>query len=177
MDVTTMKRHGLEARVREWSASAINAVTLRNPQSIHLDELLEDYDRAAAEALLFDAFEYLTRNIQPQAASLAPIGLLPLLPSQQLDTSVPTRPFELDAAEPPAIYVIERDALKLLDVTEAYCCPLNLNLSTPKEVSGYVYAYYRCSRDAESIARGWEYSRGVYLIHYPTSLLTGVETP
>jgi hypothetical protein len=66
--------------------------------------------------------------------------------------------------EPPIIYLLEREALKRLDVAEEYKIPVSLNLAKIESVQFSVY--YRCYRDKMGIENNWEFSKALYIKCY-----------
>jgi hypothetical protein len=131
-----------------------------------------EYRPEQALAIGLSALLILVEAIGDRLHDLMPLLVLPLEPSPRLDVGTPARAeyARQSTPEPPSVYILARDAFKCWDAVEDYRLPLD-DEELAVVGGGILVAYYRCFRDFEARANGWEYARCVYVGYFPSNMV------
>lgn len=173
MDGAQVNQTEIDLKVESWLSAAIRSVTPRNPESIHIDDLLGLSAPRNAVALGVRCYSKLIRLLDGHELDrLLPVLTIPLRASERLDpVAVPwSRAEEEASSEPPSIYVVCREVAGMLQEAEEYRCPIEPSHRLP-ELGVKYSSYYRCFRWIEGLANDWEFERVIYLETYPSSLV------
>ncbi|MGW4116856.1 hypothetical protein ACWEFJ_38785 [Actinosynnema sp. NPDC004786] len=154
--------------MRAWLDAAVAGPNYRKHgfDSVHIDELIDDYTESRALALGFDLLDELVRAYEPQAANMMASLAIVLSYEDHMDLSAPEAAHlagAWDGFTPPDIYVQARAPRLVPYVVEEYKKPYPTGTFTAPY--GIYYAYYRCHRQSDSV----EYTRAVYVEHYPAA--------
>jgi hypothetical protein len=123
-------------------------------------EHLADADPPRSAAAAADLLTRVATTLGEAGATGALRLAVPLGHADRLDTTVPsTVPWPPVGIEPPSFYYLEPRFLLLPDDREEYRCP-----HAGAEIEGAgLLAVYACGRDPLSRARGWGYTRTLWL--------------
>jgi hypothetical protein len=166
-----MTTNSLERQVQQWAEVGLARLSIRDPVTIHLDQLLgKKLKEKEALAVSLQVFRILVEQVRRRGTPAQPGLVIPLVfHGTKLEADVPVDLHSLEIQihhrEPPSLYLLDWEALKYLEVCEEYKAPLRFHLIEPP--SEGVYVYYREFRDAESIEHNWEFARCIYVEYYP----------
>ena len=156
------------ALVAKKVAALAPSVEIRNPEHFHLDELF-DVPVPPGEVLGIcrDLLEAAVKALGPRAGDLQALVIISLEPSQSLELEPPGKAELLaelasEDVEPPALYLMSRDAWKLAVRQEEYRRPLAI----PEFVRDDWYPEYRTQRpDPDDMC-----FRSIWVSHIPADL-------
>ena len=161
----------LRQRIELWVEANLGSVSVRNPVSNHLDEVLgRPVERPDIIDLSLHAYAILVDQMQKLRMPAQPVLVIPLRSeSIRLEATVPQDLPSIKSlwrqVEPPSLYLFSWDASRLLEVCEEYRAPLVFD-PMPPPIAG-TYAYYREFRDMAGIENNWEFTKGVYVEYFP----------
>jgi len=164
----------VENLIKQWLVTNLPTVSVTNPVTIHLDELIGDtiFEKNTLTVSI-DVYQTLVEQLVALETPVKPGLVIPLVSSsRKLTMKVPLNLEELihqrDQNEPPSLYLIDWRPNKTRVVCEEFHTPLSFNLLT---IGNQVYSYYREFRYSLGIKNNWEYSRAVYVEFFPDGLL------
>ncbi len=125
-------------------------IAIDSPEHVHLDRLFKE--RVPAEAVLgvcADLLDSAVRELGARTAEIQAMVIIPLEPSATLQVEPPSQSKLLkelanEKLEPPALYLMKREAWKLIVRQEEYRRPLPI----PAFVRDRWYPEYRTMRSA-----------------------------
>lgn len=153
-------------RLRSWVTATIAGAYFceHGYDSIHLDDLVDDYSEADAVEVAFRVFGDLIRCYEDYANDVAAMLVIVLSYEDQLNLQAP-RPGEIAASwdhfTPPVIYLEARKPDLIPCLAEEYRKSFAEGVFAAPH--GVCHGYYRCHRNEGST----EFTRGVYVKHYP----------
>lgn len=149
-----------------WARTAIIRLEDGSFHSAHLDDILDG--KAVTELdLVLDAYAATIRELDDYSQIVMVALALPLAASKALVTDPPSiSGTDLYSGEPPSLYLFSRKYFgHVPNQMEEYRIPIS-DVAVPVQ-RGHVHAFYATTRDALARESGWEYSRTVWLMHYP----------
>jgi hypothetical protein len=160
----------MNQKIQDWLELSSKSVSVRNPISIHIDDLLgAQLEKDDIVNISTKAFLSLNKQIGQQQLTVIPLLVIPLrVIGNELSLAAPANLPILKnqlGDEPPSLYLLSRDSLRLTEACEEYKYPLPFELipSLPKDV----YVYFREFRNSQAIKNQWEFSRCVYVQRNP----------
>lgn len=164
----------LEKAIEQWSTKNIDQVSINNPISNHLDEILGiKIPRYETIATSCRAFGYLAELIKKTQHRVKPTLVIRLLTiSANLGMNVPYSWEAIEdqlTHEPPSLYLLDWEIVKGYTVREEFSSPLPFQLM--EEIPDKIYVYYKEFRSAEDIENNWEVARGIYIEYFPNGLI------
>jgi hypothetical protein len=154
----------LRSTVKKWVRDNINEVRLKNPVSIHINELIDETIKPTKIIeKSIEAFEIVVSSLnEDELVKIKPILTCPLNPVEEF--SVEMKDWEnclKDISdEPPSIYLQDRNSEKLLEAVEEYRIPISSPII--KTINYRPYSFYRIFRNMDAIKNDWEYERCIY---------------
>lgn len=173
MESAVMDGQAIADKVASWCQVTRPLVTVRNPQSVHLDDLVGSaYDPSAMLRVGLAALHSLATLLDADAAGIMPVLVVPLGSADALDVRVPpVSEYSIQIAEESAgLYLVMRDSKIFWESIEEYRVPLS-DLVVPSARGGRYVSYYRCFRGSEALENDWEYERCVYVEYYCDALI------
>ncbi len=163
----------LDRKVEDWIKFCLltqHHPPLSRPLTIHLDALLDaEIDSTDLVSVSFQAFQSLIAQIESaEFSGYMPILRIPLEVSDTLiagPVDAAALVLQIDHAEPPSLYLMERSFRTKMNAFEHYVCPLQA-ADFLQNTSG-MHVYYSASRSLEDIEKGWEYARNIVAEYYP----------
>ncbi len=159
-------RFSMNQKIQEWLEKELQHLSVRHPASIHLDALLDkNVGKDAIIDVSMETFLTLVEQVGETRLFVIPMLIIPLqVIGTQLTKEVPKDKAalirELDD-EPPSLYLLHPDTLKMVEFCEEYKCPLPFELAISSVYN--LYIYYREFRCAEILTNQWEFSRCIYV--------------
>jgi hypothetical protein len=162
--------------LQSWLTASLNDVNPLNPVHKHADELVPEVARNSSAMLeaITPYFRETIALLSAVAADVMPVLTIPLKEA----SSLIARPPDLSnlsselSDEPPSIYLVHREASKVLVLSESYRCFL-AGFQPAREPLPNVWFFYETSRGERERAHGWEYRRAIFGRHYPPNLTGG----
>lgn len=156
----------MNQKIHNWLEVSLESLRLENPQTIHIDDLLEQkLNKNNVVELSAQAFLILAEIMKQKQLTAFPLLVIPMLvKNNQLSLAIPEN---LDALkdqlddEPPSLYLMHQDSLRQLEVCEEYRHPLPFELIASPLIN--LYAYYREFRYEQARTNRWEFSRCIYV--------------
>lgn len=163
-----MKAAERRARVRVWARSRSDLVSVRHPQSIHVDELMGITHSSSSlvqqsVAAMNDLIEY----VMDIDSICKPVLIIALMDDDHLNIAYPVTMRDiienLHDLTTPELYLMDWTASIYLQVVEEYRYPLKSSLLGMHEETAYIS--YRCRHDAAVDAEA--YLRDIVVEFYP----------
>lgn len=154
-----------EFGVRTWLNAALVSAGFREHgfESIHLDELVNDYAEADAVEIAFRALDDLVRCYRDRADELMASLVVVLGYDDRISLQSPLPgdvPAAWDHFTPPELYLQTRMPDLSPYIVEEYKKPFPV--ATFAAPYGVYHGYYRCHRQETTV----EFTRAVYVEHY-----------
>lgn len=155
------------ALIEEWIQQELGKVTIRNPSSKHIDELLVDMPvKEDRLDISFELFGHLIKRLQEMGFPKKPVLIIPLKSANsKIEQRTPRSQEEIEqqfSIEPPSLYLVDWDQARVKNVLEQYRVPLPFELNDAEGI----YVTYRESRDKFAIENDWEVSRNIYVEYF-----------
>lgn len=161
----------VEQRLREavasWFLEALSSKHMGEYgfDSIHLDELIDDYDEERSSQLIIAGYRELLHIYNPYSLEFMAWLVVVLGSGEAIDIRCPEfsdLQAEWDHWTPPELYLSKRLPSMRPFIVEEYKKPISLTTDMRAE-HGVILGYYRCHQQYP----GAEFVRGVYVEHYP----------
>jgi hypothetical protein len=156
----------LHQRIEKWIANNLKLVSIYNPVSIHIDDLLGgDVKKSETISTSILAFLTLVKRMQELEMPAKPMLVILLINiGKKIKRAIPHNLVAIESQldiEPPSLYLLDWSPAEYFETCEEYRSPLTFKLIN-NSIDG-IYIYYREFRYAMGIENNWEFSRGIYV--------------
>jgi hypothetical protein len=156
--------NSLDKRISHWLTNSLPIVTVTNPVSIHLDDLLGE-SMADIISPAMQSFLILLEQLRIMQMPVKPGLVIPLVSlSNKIERAIPENLTSLKKQlchEPPSLYLLDWATSEHQLEGEAYWSPLSFSILDV--ASSDIQIYYKEIRYSLAIKDDWEFARAVYV--------------